>query len=180
MADHLHRVRLSLIDAADSARLDGEERFIATFEQRLVEGTDLGHRGGLRAGHPARPGQASPATAQASRMTTVEKPRVSGPSDTGLGGHWRVIVLNDDHNTFEGVATALSTVLLGSATTGHGVANQIHNSGRAIVWSGAASWPSTTGSSSAGAGSRWLLLSKGEHVALADDLVELRQHGTLK
>jgi glyoxylase-like metal-dependent hydrolase (beta-lactamase superfamily II) len=40
VADHLHRVRSSLIDAADSARLDGEERFIATFEQRLVEGTD--------------------------------------------------------------------------------------------------------------------------------------------
>jgi hypothetical protein len=33
-------VRSSLIDAADSARLDGEERFIATFEQRLVDGTD--------------------------------------------------------------------------------------------------------------------------------------------
>ena len=44
---------------------------------------------------------------------TVEKPRVSGPDDTGLGGHWRVIVLNDDHNTFEGVASALSTVLPG-------------------------------------------------------------------
>jgi hypothetical protein len=40
VADHLHRVRSSLIDAADSARLDGEERFIATFEQRLAEGTD--------------------------------------------------------------------------------------------------------------------------------------------
>jgi glyoxylase-like metal-dependent hydrolase (beta-lactamase superfamily II) len=40
VADHLHRVRSSLIDSADSARLDGEERFIATFEQRLVDGTD--------------------------------------------------------------------------------------------------------------------------------------------
>ena len=69
---------------------------------------------------------------------TVEKPRVSGPSDTDLGGHWRVIVLNDDHNTFEGVATALSTVLSGvSYDQGMSFANQIHNSGRAIVWSGA-------------------------------------------
>ena len=40
VADHLHRVRSSLIDAADSARLDGEERFIANFEQRLADGTD--------------------------------------------------------------------------------------------------------------------------------------------
>jgi ATP-dependent Clp protease adaptor protein ClpS len=69
---------------------------------------------------------------------TVEKPRVAGPDETGLGGHWRVIVLNDDHNTFEGVATALSTVLPGvSYDEGMSLANQIHNAGRAIVWSGA-------------------------------------------
>jgi ATP-dependent Clp protease adaptor protein ClpS len=69
---------------------------------------------------------------------TVEKPRVSGPDDTGLGGHWRVIVLNDDHNTFEGVATALSTVLPRvSYDQGMSMANRIHNSGRAVVWSGA-------------------------------------------
>jgi glyoxylase-like metal-dependent hydrolase (beta-lactamase superfamily II) len=40
VADHLHRVRSSLLEAADSARLDGEERFIADFEQRLVDSTD--------------------------------------------------------------------------------------------------------------------------------------------
>jgi ATP-dependent Clp protease adaptor protein ClpS len=69
---------------------------------------------------------------------TVEKPRVAGPDETGLGGHWRVIVLNDDHNTFEGVASALSTVLPGvSYDRGMSLANQIHNTGRAIVWSGA-------------------------------------------
>jgi ATP-dependent Clp protease adaptor protein ClpS len=68
---------------------------------------------------------------------TVEKPRSAGPDETGLGGHWRVIVLNDDHNTFEGVASALSTVLPGvSYDQGMSLANQIHNSGRAIVWSG--------------------------------------------
>ena len=69
---------------------------------------------------------------------TVEKPRVAGPDETGLGGHWRVIVLNDDHNTFEGVASALSSVLPGvSYEEGMSLANQIHNTGRAIVWSGA-------------------------------------------
>jgi ATP-dependent Clp protease adaptor protein ClpS len=67
---------------------------------------------------------------------TVEKPRVGGP-DTGLGGTWRVIVLNDDHNTFEGVAGALSTVLPGvTYDQGMSMANRIHNTGRAIVWSG--------------------------------------------
>ena len=34
---------------------------------------------------------------------TVELPRVGEPG-SGLGGEWNVIVLNDDHNTFEGVA----------------------------------------------------------------------------
>jgi ATP-dependent Clp protease adaptor protein ClpS len=67
---------------------------------------------------------------------TVEKPRVGGPG-TGLGGTWRVIVLNDDHNTFEGVASALSTVLPGvSYDQGMSMANRIHNTGQAIVWSG--------------------------------------------
>ena len=68
---------------------------------------------------------------------TVEAPRTGGPG-TGLGGHWRVIVLNDDHNTFEGVARTLSSVLPGvSYDQGMTMANTIHNSGRAIVWSGA-------------------------------------------
>ena len=49
-----------------------------------------------------------------------------------------MIVLNDDHNTFEGVATALSTVLPGvSYDQGMAMANQIHNTGQAIVWTGA-------------------------------------------
>ncbi len=67
---------------------------------------------------------------------TVEKPRAGGPG-TDLGGHWRVIVLNDDHNTFEGVAAALSRVIPGmSYAQGRKLADQIHNSGQAIVWSG--------------------------------------------
>ena len=68
--------------------------------------------------------------------TTIEIPRVSDPG-SDLGGQWRVIVLNDDHNTFEGVARALSTVLPGvTYDQGMGMANQIHNTGQAIVWSG--------------------------------------------
>jgi ATP-dependent Clp protease adaptor protein ClpS len=67
---------------------------------------------------------------------TIELPRVGGPGG-GLGGHWHVIVLNDDHNTFEGVAGALSRVLPSvSYDQGMKLANQIHSSGRAIVWSG--------------------------------------------
>jgi ATP-dependent Clp protease adaptor protein ClpS len=67
---------------------------------------------------------------------TVERPRVGGPGE-GLGGEWRVIVLNDDHNTFEGVAQALASVLPGVGyDAGMALANQIHNSGQAIVWSG--------------------------------------------
>ena len=68
---------------------------------------------------------------------TIELPRTGGP-DTGLDEAWRVIVLNDNHNTFEGVATALSLVLPGvSYDQGMAMANTIHNTGRAIVWSGA-------------------------------------------
>lgn len=67
---------------------------------------------------------------------TVERPRAAGPG-SGLGGNWRVIVLNDDHNTFDHVAQSLAAVLPGvSLDQGHAFANQIHNSGQAIVWSG--------------------------------------------
>jgi glyoxylase-like metal-dependent hydrolase (beta-lactamase superfamily II) len=40
VADQLHRVRSALMDAADSARLDGEERFIARLEDSLSGTTD--------------------------------------------------------------------------------------------------------------------------------------------
>jgi ATP-dependent Clp protease adaptor protein ClpS len=56
---------------------------------------------------------------------------------SGRGGAWKVIVLNDDHNSFEGVAFALASVLPGvSYDRGMALANRIHNTGRAIVWSG--------------------------------------------
>jgi ATP-dependent Clp protease adaptor protein ClpS len=68
--------------------------------------------------------------------TTIELPKTAGPG-SGLGGNWLVIVLNDDHNTFEHVARTLARVVPGvSYEAGMGLANKIHNSGRAIVWSG--------------------------------------------
>lgn len=58
-------------------------------------------------------------------------------SGSGLGRPWRVIVLNDDHNTFQGVALALSSVLPGvSFEQGMALANRIHDTGQAVVWSG--------------------------------------------
>ena len=71
-------------------------------------------------------------------MTSItEKPRTDGP-DSGLGGAWRVIVLNDDHNTFDHVARTLAQVIPGvTLEQGYGIADKIHNSGRAVVWTGA-------------------------------------------
>ncbi len=68
--------------------------------------------------------------------TTVERPRVAGPG-SGLGGNWNVIVLNDDHNTFDHVARTLASVIPGvTIDSGYGFADQIHNRGQAIVWTG--------------------------------------------
>ncbi len=68
--------------------------------------------------------------------TTVERPRNIGPG-AGLGGNWRVIVRNDNHNTFDHVARALARVLPGvNVEQGHRMAEQIHSSGQAIVWTG--------------------------------------------
>ncbi len=66
---------------------------------------------------------------------TVE--RRSRGSGSGLDEPWKVIVLNDNHNTFEGVAAALSRVIPGiTYEQGLRLAHTIHNQGRAIVWSG--------------------------------------------
>jgi ATP-dependent Clp protease adaptor protein ClpS len=48
-----------------------------------------------------------------------------------------VIVLNDDHNTFDHVANTLARVIPGiSLEQGHQLAGRIHSSGQAIVWGG--------------------------------------------
>ena len=68
---------------------------------------------------------------------TPPKERLDRGSGTGLGDAWRVIVLNDNHNTFEGVAVALSDVIPGvSYDQGLRMAGRIHNAGQAVVWSG--------------------------------------------
>ena len=67
---------------------------------------------------------------------TIELPRTSGPG-TDLGGLWRVIVKNDNHNTFDGVASALARTIPGvTLEQGYGIADRIHQAGLAVVWSG--------------------------------------------
>ena len=67
---------------------------------------------------------------------TVEAPRIGSPG-SGLGGSWRVIVRNDDHNTFDHVARTLARFIPGvTLARGHEIANVIHNAGKAIVYSG--------------------------------------------
>ena len=73
-------------------------------------------------------------------MTTTATPpreRARTGSGSGTGDAWRVVVLNDDHNTFEGVAFALAQTIPGvDYAKGMALANRIHTSGQAIVWSG--------------------------------------------
>ena len=67
---------------------------------------------------------------------TVELPRPLGPG-SDLGGHWRVIVCNDDHNTYDHVASTLARHIPGvSLDKGYAIADLIHNRGQAMVWAG--------------------------------------------
>ena len=66
----------------------------------------------------------------------VEIPKVREPG-SGLDDNWRVIVLNDDHNTFDHVANTLARTIPGvTVAGGYAFADKIHNTGRAIVWAG--------------------------------------------
>jgi ATP-dependent Clp protease adaptor protein ClpS len=75
-------------------------------------------------------------------VATTEAPpvRKERPARPGEGSGERpchVIVLNDDHNTFEHVARSLAQFLPGvDYERGMALANKIHSSGRARVWSG--------------------------------------------
>ena len=70
-------------------------------------------------------------------MAPATKERIDRGTGTGLGAPWNVIVMNDSHNTFEGVAAALSSTIPDvSYNKGLQLADRIHASGRAIVWSG--------------------------------------------
>ena len=68
---------------------------------------------------------------------TIERQKTRGPG-SDLGGSWRVIVLNDHHNTFDHVARTLARYIPGvTVDKGYAIADTIHNRGQAIVWSGA-------------------------------------------
>ena len=74
--------------------------------------------------------------------TTVSPPRRApklrdaGPG-SGVGRPWLVIVRNDDHNTFDGVAFALARTIPGvTFERGMALADTIHIAGKAVVWAG--------------------------------------------
>ncbi len=68
---------------------------------------------------------------------TPPRERVDRGEREGSDEPWHVIVLNDNHNTFQGVAAALASVIPGvSYDRGLAFANRIHSTGQAIVWSG--------------------------------------------
>lgn len=65
-----------------------------------------------------------------------QKPRDARPG-SGRGRPWLVIVRNDDHNTFDGVAFALARTIPGvTFERGMALADTIHNAGQAVVWTG--------------------------------------------
>jgi ATP-dependent Clp protease adaptor protein ClpS len=69
---------------------------------------------------------------------TPVKPRTGRPgSGSGHGDPCHVIVLNDNHNTFEHVAATLARYIPGvDQARGMELANKIHQAGQARVWSG--------------------------------------------
>ncbi len=72
-------------------------------------------------------------------MTTATPPKERVRKGTGsrTGDAWRVIVLNDNHNTFEGVAFALAQTIPGvDYDKGIQLATKIDTTGQAIVFSG--------------------------------------------
>lgn len=66
------------------------------------------------------------------------KPRTSRPDgDSGHGDPCHVIVMNDNHNTFEHVARTIARFIPGVGyEAGMALANRIHSAGQARVWSG--------------------------------------------
>jgi ATP-dependent Clp protease adaptor protein ClpS len=67
---------------------------------------------------------------------TIELPRTQPPG-TGHDARWRVIVRNDNHNTFDHVAHTLASFIPGiTVDGGFAIADRIHNTGQAIVWTG--------------------------------------------
>ena len=155
VSTHISQMRESLAEMESWAREGDEERFAAALAQKISQRAAATlpayARRCLRTN--ATPGSAlSPACGCLSRFLLApdalaslslrphagddEKPRVGGPG-SGTGGPWRVIVRNDDHNTFEHVARTLARFIPGvSLEQGHQIASVIHNSGQAIVYTG--------------------------------------------
>ena len=72
-----------------------------------------------------------------SSTLTPPREKLDRGEGTDLDRPWLVIVLNDDHNTFQGVAFALSAVVPGlSYDDGLRLATRTHRSRVAGVWSG--------------------------------------------
>jgi ATP-dependent Clp protease adaptor protein ClpS len=71
------------------------------------------------------------------KTLTPPRERIRRGGGSSTGDAWRVIVLNDHHNTFEGVAFALAQTIPGiDYDKGMALATKIHTTGQAIVWSG--------------------------------------------
>lgn len=87
---------------------------------------------------PAAAADGAPGYPEGVATQTPVKPHVREPgTGGGLGDPVNIIVLNDNHNTFEGVARTLAQYLPGvDYERGMAFANEIHNRGRARVWRG--------------------------------------------
>jgi ATP-dependent Clp protease adaptor protein ClpS len=67
----------------------------------------------------------------------IEELPVLGRPGSRLGGSWNVVVLNDDHNSFDHVAETLARTIPGmTLADGYRTADRIHRRGLAIVFSG--------------------------------------------
>lgn len=70
-------------------------------------------------------------------MSTQLEDRPATDQDANLGDAWTVVVLDDDDNSFEGVAACISAVIPDKTfEDGLQHATQVHFEGRSMVWSG--------------------------------------------
>lgn len=68
---------------------------------------------------------------------TIERPETRQHETTGNGDSTPVIVMNDSHNTFEGVMIYFCKIIPKmNPEKAFKLALQIHNEGQAVVWSG--------------------------------------------
>ena len=136
------------------ARRPGHARGCSSRPPRTTSSTRASSATGESGGKPKRVSSGCSGYAR-DVSQTVELPRVHGPG-SGLGGAWRVIVRNDDHNTFDHVAHVLARYIPGvTVRQGYALADRIHGTGLRSCGAGSASRRSSTGSSSATRGSRW-------------------------